>query len=68
MSTVLKTVILPNVNLHLMKGFPLPLPHGFALQNAEIVCTDSRVIVFSDLAFTEQYHLSQKPLTSLNIM
>jgi lipopolysaccharide-binding protein len=63
MSTILKTVFLPIVNLHLKRGFPLPMLHGFTLQNAEIVCTDSTVIVCSDMAFTEQYYYpSQQPL------
>lgn len=63
MSTILKTVFLPIVNLHLKRGFPLPMLHGFTLQNAEIVCTDSTVIVCSDMAFTEQYYYpSLQPL------
>ncbi|KAM3696304.1 hypothetical protein ACJW30_06G030000 [Castanea mollissima] len=55
MSTILKTVFLPYVNSHLRRGFPLPILHGFTLQDAEIVCTDSMVIVYSDLASTKQY-------------
>ncbi|KAF3963979.1 hypothetical protein CMV_011687 [Castanea mollissima] len=55
MSTILKTVFLPYVNSHLRRGFPLPILHGFTLQDAEIVCTDSTVIVYSDLASTKQY-------------
>ncbi|KAB1215133.1 hypothetical protein CJ030_MR4G001423 [Morella rubra] len=64
MSTLIKTVFLPYVNLRLWRGFPLPLslPHGYTLQNAELVCSDSRVIVCSDLARTEEYHLSQHRL------
>ena len=55
MSTILKTVFLPYVNLHLRRGFPLPILHGFTLQDAEIVYTDSTVMVYSDLASTKQY-------------
>ncbi|KAG7957739.1 hypothetical protein I3843_11G190300 [Carya illinoinensis] len=58
MSTLIKTALLPYVNLHLRRGIPLPLPHGFTLQNAEIVCTCSRAIVCSDLSLPGQYHLS----------
>ncbi|XVE50745.1 hypothetical protein DITRI_Ditri01bG0187900 [Diplodiscus trichospermus] len=51
MSTILKTFFMPYLNLHLIKGFSLPLPHGFTLQNAEIILLDSRVTVRSDLSF-----------------
>ncbi|GAV85862.1 LBP_BPI_CETP domain-containing protein/LBP_BPI_CETP_C domain-containing protein [Cephalotus follicularis] len=52
LSNVLKTVVLPYVNLHIMRGFPLPLPHGFTLQNAEILSADSKIKVCSDVGFT----------------
>ncbi|KAM7252241.1 hypothetical protein ACFE04_024124 [Oxalis oulophora] len=52
MSTVLKTVILPYVNSHLIEGFRLPLPHGFLLHNAEIIRKDSHVKVCSDIAYS----------------
>ena len=55
MSTILKTVFLPYVNLHLIRGFPVPILHGFTLQDAEIVCTNSTVIVYSDLVSTKKY-------------
>ncbi|PPD93657.1 hypothetical protein GOBAR_DD09406 [Gossypium barbadense] len=53
MSTVLENFFMPDLNLHLRNGFPLPLPHGFTLQNAEIVQLDSKVMVRSDLSYTE---------------
>ncbi|MBA0632559.1 hypothetical protein Godav_001271 [Gossypium davidsonii] len=53
MSTVLENFFMPDLNLHLRNGFPLPLPHGFILQNAEIVQLDSKVMVRSDLSYTE---------------
>ncbi|KAK9285155.1 hypothetical protein L1049_024341 [Liquidambar formosana] len=51
--TVIQTVFLPYANSHLGKGFPLPIIHGFTLQNAEITWSDSRIMVCSDVAFTE---------------
>ncbi|XVF03749.1 hypothetical protein REPUB_Repub05bG0020300 [Reevesia pubescens] len=58
MSTILKTFFMPYLNIHLGKGFPLPLPHGFIIQNAEIIWLDSRVTVCSDLSYTNRYDLS----------
>lgn len=49
MSVILKTAFLPYVNLHLRRGFPLPLPHGFTLQNAEIFCINYRLVICSDI-------------------
>lgn len=56
MSVILKTVILPYANLHLWKGLPLPLLHGFILQNADILSTDSRVVICSDVAYAERWY------------
>lgn len=50
MSAVLRTVIVPYVNLRLMMGFPLPLFHGYKLQNAGIFCIDSCIMLCSDVA------------------
>ncbi|KAL8226434.1 hypothetical protein R6Q57_016266 [Mikania cordata] len=50
MSTVIKTVILPVVNLRLRIGYPLPDFHGYGLQNASIIYGDSKIIVCSDIA------------------
>ncbi|KAD5507602.1 hypothetical protein R6Q59_031605 [Mikania micrantha] len=50
MSTVIKTVIVPVVNLRLRIGYPLPDFHGYGLQNASIIYGDSKIIVCSDIA------------------
>ncbi|CAK9133409.1 unnamed protein product [Ilex paraguariensis] len=55
MWTVIETVILPYANSHLGKGFPLPIIHGFTLQNAEIICSNARITVCSDVAFAEDF-------------
>ncbi|CAI9784121.1 unnamed protein product [Fraxinus pennsylvanica] len=57
MSTMLKTVIVPYINLQLWKGFPLPSFHGYKLQNAQIFCSDSWIFICSDLASTEQFYI-----------
>ncbi|KNA22489.1 hypothetical protein SOVF_033760, partial [Spinacia oleracea] len=59
-SEVLKDVLLPHLNLFLIKGFPLPLIHGFTLKDAEIVYSDSMITVCSDVSFTEDNHLLAK--------
>ncbi|KAF8009085.1 hypothetical protein BT93_J0160 [Corymbia citriodora subsp. variegata] len=51
LSTVIKTVVVPYVNLHLMRGFPLPLPHGFALENARIRYADSGILICSNVSY-----------------
>lgn len=62
MSAALKTVILPYVNFHLKGGFPLPLFHGYKLQNAQILSNDSRIMICSDVASTGQYNLNHLAL------
>ena len=59
-SEVLKDVLLPELNSHLMSGFPLPLVHGFTLQNAEIDYSDSMITVCSDVAYREDMELLKK--------
>ncbi|KAM7504233.1 hypothetical protein LguiB_003137 [Lonicera macranthoides] len=59
MSTVIKTTVLPLVNLRLRRGFPLPLFHGYTLENAQLLCADSRIIICSDVASTKQHNLIQ---------
>ena len=59
MWTIIETVFLPYVNLHLAKGFPLPIIRGFTLQNAEVICSNSNIKVCSDVSFAESYDLSQ---------
>ncbi|PQQ10013.1 putative BPI/LBP family protein [Prunus yedoensis var. nudiflora] len=66
LSTILKTVVVPYVNLHLRKGLPLPLPHGFTLHNSEIVSINSRLTIFSDVAIAERSPTSvSRPLISI---
>ncbi|KAK7385816.1 hypothetical protein VNO78_31706 [Psophocarpus tetragonolobus] len=51
--TLIETVLLPYTNARLSKGLPLPIIHGFTLQNAEIILSTSRLAVCSDVAFAE---------------
>ncbi|KAL1814835.1 hypothetical protein ACET3Z_017409 [Daucus carota] len=51
-SASLKTVVLPYLNIRLWEGFPLPLFHGYELENAEIVCDESKIMICSDVAST----------------
>ncbi|MQM00661.1 hypothetical protein Taro_033398 [Colocasia esculenta] len=53
MRVFLNNVFIPYVNTRLRRGFPLPIIHGFALQNASILYSDSRIVVCTDLMFTE---------------
>ncbi|KAL0362878.1 UNVERIFIED_CONTAM: putative BPI/LBP family protein [Sesamum calycinum] len=48
-STALKTVILPYINLKLSEGFELPVFHGYKLEDAHILCTDSWIVICSDV-------------------
>jgi lipopolysaccharide-binding protein len=57
MWTIIQTVFLPYTNSHLAKGFPLPIIHGLTLHNANIICSDSRIIVCSDV-YSESNNLS----------
>ncbi|KAI9082372.1 hypothetical protein K1719_035795 [Acacia pycnantha] len=63
--TLIQTVALPYANSHLSKGFPLPIIHGFTLQNAEIILSSSRVTVCSDVVFAEPHKLILKSLAYL---
>ncbi|VVA99015.1 unnamed protein product [Arabis nemorensis] len=49
-STVLESLFLPYVNTRLKRGFPLPIPHGFTIKNAEIVFVKNGVMVCTDIA------------------
>lgn len=59
-SLILKTVIVPYANVKLLKGLPLPILHGFTLQNAEISCTDTKLVISSDVSFHEQYQSASR--------
>ncbi|XP_041005206.1 putative BPI/LBP family protein At1g04970 [Juglans microcarpa x Juglans regia] len=58
MWTLIQTVFLPYANSHLAKGFPLPIIHGFTLYDADIICSDSRIMVCSDVSYKNQTILS----------
>ncbi|CAL5342341.1 unnamed protein product [Camellia sinensis] len=62
MWTIIETVFVPYVNLHLANGFPLPIIHGFTLRNAEIICSDCNVKICSDVAYAESYDLHWHPI------
>ncbi|KAD3066576.1 hypothetical protein R6Q59_019190 [Mikania micrantha] len=53
MWTIIETVFLPYVNARIGVGFPLPIVSGFMLQNAEIITSDSRITVCSDVTDEE---------------
>ncbi|KAG5597919.1 hypothetical protein H5410_039151 [Solanum commersonii] len=53
-STALRTVILPYINIKLSRGYRLPTFHGYMLQNANILCSDSWIKISSDLASLNQ--------------
>ncbi|PKI32552.1 hypothetical protein CRG98_047050 [Punica granatum] len=52
--TAIETVFVPYANSHLAKGFPLPIVHGFTLQDAEIILTNSRITVCGDVSYAEE--------------
>ncbi|XVE78375.1 hypothetical protein DITRI_Ditri13aG0139800 [Diplodiscus trichospermus] len=62
MWTLVQTVVIPYANAYLGKGFPLPIIHGFTLQNAEIVFSSSKVTVCSDVAYSETENHNQLPI------
>ncbi|KAI3466458.1 hypothetical protein Pfo_023121 [Paulownia fortunei] len=57
MSTILRTVILPYVNLKLSKGLQIPAFHGYELQDAQILCTDYWIVICSDVTPIKQFNL-----------
>nr|XP_043621260.1 putative BPI/LBP family protein At1g04970 [Erigeron canadensis] len=57
--TMIETVFIPYVNARLGTGFPLPIIHGFLLENAEIISSDSRITVCSDVSYEESVDSSQ---------
>ncbi|XP_009591353.1 putative BPI/LBP family protein At1g04970 isoform X1 [Nicotiana tomentosiformis] len=58
MSTALRTVILPYINLKLSRGYSLPTFHGYMLQNAKILCSDSWIKICSDVGPVKQLSIS----------
>ncbi|KAI3815131.1 hypothetical protein L1987_14787 [Smallanthus sonchifolius] len=59
MWTLIETVFLPYVNAHIGIGFPLPIISEFTLQNAEIITSDSRITVCSDVTYYESFDSTQ---------
>lgn len=55
MWTIIQTVFVPYVNSHLGKGIPLPIVHGFTIQNGELLCSNSRIMVCSDVTYAASY-------------
>ncbi|KAL4364180.1 hypothetical protein GQ457_04G024810 [Hibiscus cannabinus] len=51
--------LVQTVNSYLGKGFPLPIIHGFTLQNAEIIFSSSKLSVCTDMAYSESDGLGQ---------
>ncbi|KAB2057350.1 hypothetical protein ES319_A11G162300v1 [Gossypium barbadense] len=62
MWTLVQTVGIPYANSYLGKGFPLPIIHGFTLQNAEIIFSSSQVTVCSNVSYSESDDLNQVPI------
>ncbi|MBA0802820.1 hypothetical protein Gohar_013090 [Gossypium harknessii] len=60
MWTLVQTVGIPYANSYLGKGFPLPIIHGFTLQNAEIIFSSSKVTVCSNVSYSESDNLNQE--------
>ncbi|KAJ6845178.1 putative BPI/LBP family protein [Iris pallida] len=58
----LNTVFMPIINSHLRKGFPLPIVHGFTLQNAYILNSSSKMVVCSDVIFRNSTVAAHFPL------
>ncbi|XP_019183551.1 PREDICTED: putative BPI/LBP family protein At1g04970 [Ipomoea nil] len=64
MSAMLRTVVLPLVNIRLQLGYHLPSFYGYELQNAEIFFTDSWITISSDVAPIKQLNFSCSPSLS----
>lgn len=55
MSMLIKTLVVPVVNLRLRVGYSLPDYHGYGLQNASIIYGNSKIVVCSDVAHAYGY-------------
>ncbi|KAL8046323.1 hypothetical protein ABFX02_08G170500 [Erythranthe guttata] len=53
MSTTLKTVVLPYINLKLSKGIEIPSFHGYELRDPQILSEDTWIVICSDVASVE---------------
>ncbi|KAK1439783.1 hypothetical protein QVD17_05603 [Tagetes erecta] len=52
---IFETVFVPYVNARIGIGFPLPIIRGFMLRNAEIITSNSRITVCSDVTYDEAF-------------
>ncbi|XP_073126286.1 putative BPI/LBP family protein At1g04970 [Henckelia pumila] len=57
MSSMLRSVVLPYINLKLREGYVLPVFHGYELQDTQILYTDSWIVICSDVGTAEQLNL-----------
>ncbi|PKA60333.1 Putative BPI/LBP family protein [Apostasia shenzhenica] len=51
MRIFLHTVVMPCLNSHLSKGFPVPVIRGLAIENAQILTSSSTIVLCFDVAF-----------------
>ncbi|KAJ7960308.1 Lipid binding protein BPI/LBP [Quillaja saponaria] len=58
MWTIIQTVFLPYANAHLREGLPLPIIHGFTLRNAEIIFSNSKLTICSNVTYAKALDLS----------
>ncbi|XP_073029954.1 LOW QUALITY PROTEIN: putative BPI/LBP family protein At1g04970 [Primulina eburnea] len=57
MSTLLKTAVLPYLNLKLLEGYVLPAFHGYELQDTQILYADSWIVICSNVGTAKQFNL-----------
>lgn len=62
-SSVLKTAVLPYINLKLREGYVLPAFHGYELQETQILYTDPWIVICSDVGTAKQYNHIRSLLT-----
>ncbi|KAK6947002.1 Lipid-binding serum glycoprotein, C-terminal [Dillenia turbinata] len=55
-SRIINNIIVPLLNFYLERGHPLPTIRGMTFQNAEILCTNSTIMICSDVAFPKWHH------------
>ncbi|KAK6934517.1 Lipid-binding serum glycoprotein, C-terminal [Dillenia turbinata] len=55
-SRILNNIIVPLLNFYLERGYQLPTIHGMMFQDAEILCTNSTIMICSDVAFPKWHH------------
>lgn len=61
-STLLKTVVMPYVNLKLNQGFPLPLFYGYGLQNTQFQYSGSWIVACSNVASFDRLKALSPPV------